>query len=223
MEMDIGQYFLSGENVRIFLLVVQLLLAFVTVHAQTYEITSVNVSGSGCPVGSVGVTLSPDLKSISILFDKFAQSAVKGNNSIASLRKSCQFRLGVHVTPGYNLEATTLQYRGFTDLPVGVKASVATSGPILRASRFVGNQNAISSVFSSVTDNFFIEHKIMQNFKQSCQNQTAIIFDTTLVLSGQSNRFTNIFPRDSQIVIDSLDSGPNSSPVELGVQLTPCQ
>lgn len=193
------------------------------VFAQSYQITSAQATGSGCPQGSLSVTLSPDLQSISIIFDQFVVSARKGNNSPTGLRKNCRFTLGVNVPTGYNLEATTLQYRGFGLIPNGASGSLITSGPILQKSRFLGNSNMINYNIGALNDNFFVEHQILQDFKNTCQRQTKIEFDTTLVLSGKTNRFVQIFPEDTQLALDSIDSGPSGgSPIELGVKLSPC-
>jgi hypothetical protein len=191
-------------------------------QAQSYQITSVQAIGAGCPQGSVSATLAPDLSAISILFDRFSVSANKGSQSGSLLRKGCQFVFGVTVSPGYNLEATSLQYRGFAQLPNSVTATITTSGPIMQKSRFIPNANMVTSVIGSMIDNFFVEQKIFQDFKNTCQQQTKIQFNTNIQLNGRQNRFTMIFPEDSQLVIDSLDSGPSSSAIELGIRLTPC-
>ncbi len=193
-------------------------------EAQTYQITSVQAVGAGCPQGSVSAVLATDLSAISILFDQFTVKANKGTVSSASpsLRKSCKFIFGVQVSEGYNLEATTLQYRGFAQLPGGVTGSITTSGPIMNRTRFVQNKNMITSSISNQVDNFFIEQNIFQDFKNTCQRQTKIEFETAISLSGRPNRFTMIFAEQSAFTIDSLDSGPSSSAIELGIRLSPC-
>ena len=213
-------------------LIMMIILSFlmtqaISTHAdaQTYQITSVQVVGAGCPQGSVSAVLANDLSAISILFDRFMVTANKGTISAAtpSLRKSCKFIFGVQVSEGYNLEATTLQYRGFAQLPgAGITANITTSGSIMNQTRFVLNKNMITSSISNKVDNFFIEQSIFQDFKNTCQRQTKIEFETSISLIGRSNRFTMIFPEQSALTIDSLDAGPSSSAIELGIKLSPC-
>lgn len=74
--------------------------------------------GTGCPAGSASVTLSPDLKSLSILFDEFIVEA--GNAVGKNLgRKSCNIAIPVHVPGGMTVSVLKVDYRGFLSLPRG--------------------------------------------------------------------------------------------------------
>lgn len=70
--------------------------------------------GNGCPSGSASVTLSPDAKSLSIIFDEFMVEA-GGRNKIA--RKSCNIAIPVHVPQGYSVSVIDVDYRGYVSLP----------------------------------------------------------------------------------------------------------
>ena len=72
--------------------------------------------GSGCPAGSVSATLSPDAKSLSLLFDQYIVSA-GGTTGRAFDRKSCNVAIPVHVPGGYSLAVLAVDYRGFNHLP----------------------------------------------------------------------------------------------------------
>jgi Domain of unknown function (DUF4360) len=77
--------------------------------------------GTGCPAGSASVTLSPDLKSLSILFDEFIVEA--GGESGKSLaRKSCNVAIPVHVPSGMTVSVLKVDYRGFLSLPRGAES-----------------------------------------------------------------------------------------------------
>lgn len=72
--------------------------------------------GNGCPAGSASVTLSPDSKSLSIIFDQFMAEA--GPNVGKRLdRKACNIAIPVHVPSGYSISIIAVDYRGFVSLP----------------------------------------------------------------------------------------------------------
>lgn len=72
--------------------------------------------GNGCPAGSASVTLSPDAKALSIIFDQFITEA--GPNIGKTLdRKSCNIAIPVHVPQGFSISIIAVDYRGFVSLP----------------------------------------------------------------------------------------------------------
>lgn len=72
--------------------------------------------GTGCPAGSVSATLSPDAKSLSLLFDQY-QVAVGGTTGKSFDRKSCNIAIPVHVPQGMSVAVMKIDYRGFNRLP----------------------------------------------------------------------------------------------------------
>jgi hypothetical protein len=74
--------------------------------------------GTGCPNGTVSATLSPDAKSLSILFDQY-QVAAGGTSGHSFDRKSCNIAIPVHVPQGQSISILAIDYRGFNHLPPG--------------------------------------------------------------------------------------------------------
>lgn len=72
--------------------------------------------GTGCPVGTVSATLSPDAKSLSLLFDQY-QVSVGGTTGKSFDRKSCNIAIPVHVPQGLSVSILKIDYRGFNRLP----------------------------------------------------------------------------------------------------------
>lgn len=72
--------------------------------------------GTGCPAGTVSVTLSPDAKNLSLLFDEY-QVSVGGQTGRSFDRKSCNIAIPVHVPQGYSVSVLKVDYRGFNYLP----------------------------------------------------------------------------------------------------------
>lgn len=74
--------------------------------------------GTGCPANSASVTVAPDAKSLSILFDQFVVQA--GGNTGRNLdRKTCNLAVPVHIPQGYSVSVFQIDYRGFNSLPYG--------------------------------------------------------------------------------------------------------
>lgn len=72
--------------------------------------------GTGCPEGTVSATLSPDTKSLSLLFDQYQISV--GDTTGKSLdHKSCNIAIPVHVPQGMRVSVLKIDYRGFNHLP----------------------------------------------------------------------------------------------------------
>ena len=74
--------------------------------------------GSGCPAGSVSATLSPDAKSLSLIFDQY-EVAAGGMTGRSYDRKACNVAIPVHVPAGYSIAVLSIDYRGYNHLPVG--------------------------------------------------------------------------------------------------------
>jgi len=72
--------------------------------------------GTGCPAGTVSVTLSPDAKSLSLLFDQY-QVAVGGDTGKSFDRKSCNIAIPVRVPQGLSVSVLKIDFRGFNHLP----------------------------------------------------------------------------------------------------------
>ncbi len=79
--------------------------------------------GNGCPAGTASVTLSPDAKALSIIFDQFIAEA--GPNIGKTLdRKSCNIAIPVHVPSGFSVSVIAVDYRGFVSLPRNAMAKL---------------------------------------------------------------------------------------------------
>lgn len=87
-------------------------------HADDIALGIPGYGGSGCPEGSVSATLSPDAKSLSLLYDQY-QLQVGGTSGKSFDRKSCNVAIPVHVPQGRSISILAVDYRGFNHLPRG--------------------------------------------------------------------------------------------------------
>lgn len=116
------------------------------VFADDIAVGTPSYGGTGCPTGSASVTLSPDAKSLSILFDSFTTEA-GGATARTVDRKSCNIAIPVHVPQGYSLSVFQVDYRGFNALPTGARSQfnveyffAGSTGPRY-SKNFFGPQN----------------------------------------------------------------------------------
>ena len=77
--------------------------------------------GTGCPRGTASATLSPDKKSLSILFDRYYAEAGRSAGKTID-RKTCNVAIPVHVPQGFSISIFKIDYRGFVSVPRGGQA-----------------------------------------------------------------------------------------------------
>jgi hypothetical protein len=93
-------------------------------YADDIALGNPGYGGTGCPDGTASVTLSPDAKSLSILFDEYyVEAGGSTNKSLA--RKSCNIAIPVHVPQGLSVSILTIDYRGYNSLPNGANSTFA--------------------------------------------------------------------------------------------------
>src|SRR5210317_1389202 len=95
-------------------LIILLLFLSFAVYADDIFLGVPGYGGNGCPAGSASVTLSPDAKSLSIIFDEFITET---NRRKPIDRKSCNLAIPVHVPQGLSVSIIDIDYRGFVSLP----------------------------------------------------------------------------------------------------------
>ena len=98
------------------LLLSAMMLSAPVFAADDISLGTPGYGGTGCPAGTVYVTLSPDAKSLSLLFDQY-QVAVGGQTGKSFDRKSCNIAIPVHVPQGLSVSILKIDFRGFNQLP----------------------------------------------------------------------------------------------------------
>jgi hypothetical protein len=76
--------------------------------------------GSGCPAGSARAIVAPDLKSFTIIFDKYIVNATGSN---AMDRKNCQILVNLDFPQGWTYSIARMDYRGFYNISAGATGS----------------------------------------------------------------------------------------------------
>ncbi len=111
--------------------------------------------GTACPLGTVSATLSPDAKSLSLLFDKY-QVEVGGTTGKSFDRKSCNLAIPVHVPKGMSVSALKIDFRGFNHLPQSASSQ-------FNVEYFLANSRgpALEVIFNgTLNEDFFINNEL---------------------------------------------------------------
>ncbi|WP_131735887.1 DUF4360 domain-containing protein [Actinomadura roseirufa] len=88
-------------------------------NGVTIEIATVN--GSGCPLGTAAVALSPDKEAFTVTYSNYT-AQVGGPSKPTDFRKNCQINMKVHVPQGFTYAISSTDYRGFASLQPGSEA-----------------------------------------------------------------------------------------------------
>ena len=89
-------------------------------------------SGNACRKDNVGTALSPDHRTLSVLFDDFSTQA-GGTTGHPLDRKVCRMRIPVHVSSGFQVSIVKTDIRGYANLPGGAQARISTTHHFTRA------------------------------------------------------------------------------------------
>lgn len=125
-------------NMKKLILLASAILLSASAFADDISLGTPGYGGTGCPVGTVSATLSPDAKSLSLLFDQY-QVAVGGTTGKSFDRKSCNIAIPVHVPQGLSVSILKIDFRGFNHLPQAATSQfnveyffAGTRGPVFQ-------------------------------------------------------------------------------------------
>lgn len=81
-------------------------------------INLITVNGSGCPLGTAAVAVSPDNTAFTVTYSQYTAQVGVGSKP-TDFRKNCQLNLKVGVPQGFTYAITQVDYRGFASLEPG--------------------------------------------------------------------------------------------------------
>ena len=163
-------------------------------QADDIQLGEPGYAGKGCPAGSASVTLSPDNKSLSILFDEYYVEA-GGRKKLQ--RKNCSIAIPVHVPQGFSVSLIDVDYRGYVSVPRGGRARFS-------ASYFFAGQRGPSynkTFRGGFDDDYLIQNKlgVFANVWSACGADVNLRVNTAMMLK------TNRRGDDAIATVDSAD------------------
>lgn len=173
-----------------------LLFAFVSASANGLRLGQPGYGGNGCPGGSVSATLSPDQKTLSILFDQYISEA-GGSTGRSIDRKSCNLAIPVQVPQGMTVSLFKIDYRGFASIPPGGQGRfnveyffAGSKGPVL--------QEVFNSGYES---DYLITDKLVgqSTVWAPCGQQVNLRVNTSMMVRNRNRE------REALMTVDSAD------------------
>ncbi|KAK6519191.1 hypothetical protein TWF281_003880 [Arthrobotrys megalospora] len=114
------------------------------VDLSAIYVNGITYGGTGCPQGSVGIYISADRKTFTLIFDKYVASIGQGV-PITESRKNCQLNIDIHYPQGFQYSIFSMDYRGYAYLENGVTATQSAtyyfsgySEQVSKASNLIG-------------------------------------------------------------------------------------
>jgi uncharacterized protein DUF4360 len=89
---------------------------------DSMAIDVVAANGSGCPLGTAAVVVSPDNKAFTVSYSEFT-AKIGADAAATDFRKNCQLGLKVNVPQGYTYAVASVDHRGYAHLERGAKAT----------------------------------------------------------------------------------------------------
>jgi hypothetical protein len=177
------------------LLVLSALLS-VSAMADDVYLGKPGYGGSGCPQGSASAVLSPDHKSLSILFDRF-QTEAGGTTRRSVDRKNCDIAIPVHIPQGYSVSLFQMDYRGFNSLPAGGSSRLGVEY------FFAGQRGPVSTrVFNgSLNADYLVSDRV----GASAMIWSACGKDVNLRVNASLMTRTNSYMQQAMSTVDSAD------------------
>lgn len=170
--------------------------------APEVTVNSVSHNGTGCPTGTSSIILTPDRKTVSVLFDG-EYEAVAGAGSgedaasdVSEDRTACNIAISLHIPSGYQAFLIGAGYRGELSLPVGGEAEFS------REYFFAGSRGqVVKENWNGEVENeeirFFDELFADSNFYAACGEDVILRANSSLSISAPVAGETALIQLDS--------------------------
>lgn len=166
------------------------------------------LNGSGCPEGTVGVSLTPDNKTLSLIFDNYV---VQAGQSVGLKKniKQCTVFVPVSAPEGFQFTVVKLDYRGFNSIPMNGRTRYVTIYSFIDGLTGQEMGQRIRRRFDfqgPLAENYILSSDVAQKpFWSKCGSQVQLRIDTRAVAVTNSNN------EDVMATIDSIDASMGTS------------
>lgn len=155
--------------------------------------------GTGCPQGSVGITLSPDAKVLSLIFDSYVAEAGKSAGKTLQ-RQTCNLSVPIHVPQGMSVSVLKVDYRGYVYAPKGTSAQFNVEY-FLKSFNGSTTGPKVSKSFSNYDNDYIISNQLgLQAVVWSACGE-----DVNLRVNSSMTAKSNAKKDDVLATVDSVD------------------
>lgn len=178
-------------------------------HAQNEPTVTMGVpfyQGSGCPEGTAAITLSPDSKVLSVLFDAF-MIEIGGEFGVERDVLECDLSVPLHIPAGYQVSLVKVDYRGFAFIPrlgkmrVRSRYSFYYPGTGRRTRPFTRQRTRLGPI----DEEFIVSVRMNERLLWSACGE-----DMDMNLNAQLEGQTNRWNEEGLLTLDSLDATVDS-------------
>lgn len=165
------------------------------------------LGGTGCPEGTIAASITPDSKTISILFDNYIAEA--GNSSgVKRDIKNCSVQLPIEVPAGFQFTIVKLDYRGFNAIPDGGRTRYVTMYSFF-------DEETKKQIGRRIRRNFIFEGPLQEDYTISSDVASKPTWskcgkDVSFRLDTRAIAVTNEEGEDVLATIDSIDASAGS-------------
>lgn len=188
---------------KLIICLLMVFLSFTNAHASESPITIQNITahGDACPEGSTSITLAPDQKSFTVLFD---QALVESSIHSRFQHRTCSLTIVSHVPAGWLFNLHSDDSRGFYQVEKGSSAFQRTSYyQLTPEKRWILVNRTQSNFRPTTSDNFLIHNqtKTLQSSRVRCKDHLETV--TVQIQIGAMSLTRK--PTSAQIALDSFD------------------
>ncbi|KAI8901543.1 hypothetical protein BC833DRAFT_617469 [Globomyces pollinis-pini] len=162
---------------------------------STIGIKAIDYAGTGCPTNSVSIAVTEDKAAFTVIFDNFVIASGPGIPE-EQTRKECQIKVKVSREPGYSYSFEQIDFRGYVNVPLGVKAIHVSKYHVKELEPIVSKQ-----VFQGpTTEDYLISNVVNPNDRiwSSCDDKFVSKIKSDIRLEGDLSQ-------PAQLTVDSLD------------------
>ncbi|MCC6137665.1 MAG: DUF4360 domain-containing protein [Bdellovibrionaceae bacterium] len=171
-----------------------------------FAIGEPTTKGSGCPAESVGVSITPDKKTVSFIFDSFISEA---GNSVELKRdhKRCLIHLPIDVPKGWQVTVVKMDQRGFYSVPNKATAQLKTSFSLTDKRNRLLQRSLVKKkdIRGPADDEYTISTTVKNHpIYSQCGQKVNFRIDTEIEAK------TNKAGEDVLVTVDSLDASASN-------------
>jgi len=180
---------------------VQFALGSSAVPTNPVTLDSISIQGPACPEGSASITIAPDQRSFSVLFD---QATVQSNSQEPLADKYCEVTLVTNVPGGWRTNIYGQQLRGFSRVDPGSRAAqrlIYYKWTTKNRWKFI---KATQTLFKkNEGEDFFISKKLKMTQRlplRKTDHQEVTVVQIQLVAQSNTHKTTS-----AEVALDSFD------------------
>jgi hypothetical protein len=166
------------------------------------------LGGSGCPEGTVGVSITPDNKTMSIIFDNYIAQAGRSFDLKRDI-KTCSVSVPLSVPAGFQFAVVKLDYRGYHLVPEKGRTNYLTiySFTDANSGKQIGKRIRRKVAFQGPLDEEYILSSDVSSEPvwSRCGQAVNFRIDTRVVVASNGRG------DDVMATIDSLDASVGNS------------